>query len=309
MRAKWIILILICASSIVEAQSLFDIAKLPDDKNESKPILTQEVLERIDWPKIRSYCDSAEGHYAHERNDSLLTTYEYTKQGRTSYFFIKSFNGEILESRGAISEAPEPNHTSFFDKQVWLKYVDQELFNLPDSFKLTDIETKQVLVSYYQLLGVDSRDEYGWICEYSAAGFPPTKRLAVMTLIQNDRIDLIKRLLHYPNTQTQLYCADALIFLDYVFKARKSQGTLSTKKYGKMKRKPYPEFDSQELTNSESETINRLRDSGQIIRTCGNMGSYKVYPKEISELLSDKMVKEIPKQYDWLLYWGYFFEQ
>lgn len=303
-----IILLIICGVNLhVTAQQIFDLTKLPNDNTSTKSILIQDVLNNIGWESIKLFCDSTEGHYAYIRKDSLLVTYEYVKQGRESYFIIKSYNGEILECRGEIPETTMPNQTSYFNKNVWIKYVDRIIPNLPDSIKLNENETRQVLISYYQLIGVDSRDEYGWICEYSTAGFPPTKRQAVMTLIQENRIDLIKKLLLYPNIQTQLYCADALIFLDYVSKEIQNGKKLSTRKYGKMKRKTYPEFDYQQLADSERQTINRLRNSEQIVKTCGNMGSYKVYPKLISELLSDKMIKQIPKQYDWLLYSGYFF--
>ncbi len=65
-----------------------------------------------------------------------------------------------------------------------------------------------------------ARDEYGWICEYSSVGMEPKKRDAIIRLIVNDRLELLRKLIRYPNPQTQVYAADALIFIDIFYKIR-----------------------------------------------------------------------------------------
>jgi hypothetical protein len=65
-------------------------------------------------------------------------------------------------------------------------------------------EPQRILKSYYHLLGLDTRDEYGWTCEYSTVGRPPEKRIATIELSKYKRVDLLKKLLTYPNFQTQL---------------------------------------------------------------------------------------------------------
>jgi hypothetical protein len=47
--------------------------------------------------------------------------------------------------------------------------------------------------------------------------------MAVITLIKQHRIDLIKKLTEYPNLQTRLYAVDALIYNDYISKQKIQQ--------------------------------------------------------------------------------------
>lgn len=66
-------------------------------------------------------------------------------------------------------------------------------------------------------------------------------------------------------------------------------------------------LENQLLTESDWKKIYKLRDSGQMIKTCCNgTGSYKIYETKIFELLSEKAISEIQKKYEELKNSGYF---
>jgi hypothetical protein len=125
---------------------------------------------------------------------------------------------------------------------------------------------------------VDAVDEYWWICEYSTVGMPPKRRQGVISLIENNRVDLLRKLMNHSNPQIKLYAIDALIYLD-------SQSNI--------------------LTDKDWQFIFDFRDSGTTIRTCGNMGSYKIYEAPIADLLSKKAIKGITENYKMLKEIGY----
>lgn len=120
-----------------------------------------------------------------------------------------------MEYNSKITNTTKPSNTSYFDKTVWVSYVYDKLINLPDSLKISLDEPSEILKAYYKLLGVDTRDEYGWICEYSTVGMPTEKRRALIEIIKQNRTDLLKKLLDYPNVQIQLYASDGLIYIDH----------------------------------------------------------------------------------------------
>lgn len=194
---------------------------------------------------------------------------------------------------------------------------------LADNLKLTLAENKAVLKAYYQLLGVDTDDEYGWICEYGMAGLPTQRRVAVLVLLEQHRIDLLRKLLPYPNLQTRLYAIDALIYNDVLRKAEIDSAQKQLKKLqqqeDRFRRQPKVDNDyiyfkntlprreieqnirkwkTELLTRQEWEMVRTLRDSKQTVRTCGNAGSYKIYGTPIAEVLSDKAIAEISKNYE-----------
>ena len=84
--------------------------------------------------------------------------------------------------------------------------------------------------------------------------------------------------MNHSNPQIKLYAIDALIYLDK---------------------------ESNLLSDQDWREIYKFRDSETIIRTCGNMGSYKIYETPIAELLSKKAIKQIPKNYNSLEKMGY----
>ncbi len=279
-------------NSSVIGQSLY--GEFPVNKQSSRPILTADLLKDLNWEQIKSFCDTTEGHYAWILKDSLITEFRYTKQGGNSYFRLEDYNGKVLSFESKNSETNRPTYTEYFDKDVWLEYAHTYLPNLPDSLKMTVDVRKEKLISYYQLLGVGTRDEYGWICEYSTVGTTPGRRDAVIQLRLEKEI--LIRLLDYPNVQTRMYAADALIFVNYA-----NQQFISQERDSSL----VNFYKSLLLTPSEWDKIYKLRDANLRVRICGNSGSYKVYEATTSELLSDQAIREIPKEYEGLAELGY----
>ncbi len=286
-----LILLGLTKSNLV-GQSVY--GEFPVTTQRSQPIWTSDLLEDLKWEQLIAFCDTTEGQYARVLKDSLITEYRYTKQGGTSYFRLEDFNGKVLSFESENTEINRPTRTEYFDKNVWLEYAHTYLPNLSDSLKLTVDVRKDKLTSYYKLLGVGTRDEYGWICEYSTVGTTPGRRNAVIQLRLEK--DLLIRLLNYPNVQTRMYAADALIFENYANQQSMAQARdTSWVSFHK----------SQLLTLSEWEKIYQLRDANLKVRTCGNEGSYKVFESTTSELLSDDAIKEIPNEYERLAELGY----
>lgn len=194
------------------SQSVITISNFPTDFPE-QGYLTNDLLDCLNWDMIKDYCDTNEGYYAGEYKKGFITEYKYTKQGYVEYIEIRSFNDFVLEFKAYIPEVSKTNDY-YFDKYLWLNYVNTVLPELSDSFKISINESIELLKAYYNILGVDTRDEYGWICEYSAVGMLTKRREAVIELIRQKRVDLLKRLMNYPNLQVKLYAIDALIYIN-----------------------------------------------------------------------------------------------
>ena len=281
-------------NSILNAQIIF--GELPLENNNEQPILTSDLLNLIKWESLKQFCDTTEGHYAYVRRDSLLTKYEYVKQGRVIDLAVISFEGKVVEFKNRISIGSKEINSAYFDKNIWLDYVHQYLPNLPENLKLTAIESREILKSYYQLLGVGTDDEYGWFCEYSTVGMPTGRRIAVIDLL--GRKELLLQLLNFPNIYVQLYVADALIYSDYrckeLIEEYKSDENFVEYLRGEL------------LDKSEWKKIYELRDSNQTINTCiSGTGSFKIYQSTTSEILSEKSIAEIPEKYNELRKYGY----
>ena len=120
--------------------------------------------------------------------------------------------------------------------------------------------------------GDGEQNEYGWICEYSTAGFPPDQRYATLALVKDKRVDLLREALRPATFEGQIYATDALLYLN-------NKGTIK-------------------LSSEDNEMINKLRQSNEEVRTCGNMGSYKLYLVPANEVLSDSAVARIPQNYE-----------
>ena len=270
------ILIILTNSFIIYSQTVIDANNFPTEFPKTE-LLTSDLLKTLNWDKVVKFCDKNEGYYSHVRPEGFLKEYEYVKQGRVEFLELTSYDGFVLEFIAYIPNVSSSN-SYYFDKNLWLRYVDTVLPELSDTFKISINEKSDLLKAYYHLLGVDIRDEYGWICEYSTVGMLPKKREAVIVLIKHNRIDLLKKLMDYPNIQVKLYAIDALIYLNT--------------------------FD-QILSESDWEKIFLFRDSGETVKTCGNSGSYKIYGTPIADLLSKKAVKRIPRYYKSLEKIGY----
>lgn len=303
MKTLCIILTLVI-QTICVAQNGIDLNLFPFDNNQDSPIVTSDLLKKIDWKSIEKYCKKQDGHYSYEKPDSLRTDYEYVEQGRVVSFEIVSFRDTVLEYYFDNSKVQPAQRASYFDKKIWLSYVEYRLPDIPSDFKIDKNESDEIIKAYYRLLGVDTRDEYGWICEYSTVGMVTDRRMALIELIKNQRIDLLKNLLDYPNLQVQLYAIDALIYLDY--DATKQIKKLS-KKDSEENIKIISKLEHLKMKESDWEKIYKLRDGEKIVLTCGNAGSYKIYKTDISELLSDKSIREIPEKYETLKKYGYFY--
>lgn len=296
-KTNFIILFFILTLS-TNAQSVFGLLKFPVDINDRSPILTSDLLTSLNWKSLEKFSTTHDGHYTSIIKDSLLIKYEYIEQGRVTWFELESYKNMVLQFNCVISNTSKPINIDYFDKNVWIEYVTAMLPKLPEHFQLNANEPKEILKAYYRLLGANKRDEYGWICEYSTVGEAPGKRQAVIELL--GRKDLLWKLFDYPNLQTQLYAADALIFDNYRTQRMIEKENAANSKIN------IEYLNSQLMTKSEWQKIYKLRDSNQLVKICGNMGSYKTYEATTSELLSEKSITEIPEQYKMLKELGYF---
>jgi uncharacterized protein (DUF1697 family) len=308
------------------SQSPVDFSKFPTSQGDTATLGTKELLTKINWEGIKDFCRVAQGHYVYEEKDSLLKEYRYLKQGYEAHFEITSYRNMVLEYH---VDAGNQKPVSYFNKNLWLKFVDEMLPSLPDQFKLAKEEPTNIAKTYYGLMGINPRSEYGFICEYNTAGMPPPGRMAIVVLLKQHRIDLIKKLADSPNLQAKLYAIDALIYIDYMAKEnirtlekdiqkkedqlqRLQKKNADQIKIGDLKNQISRLSDSaalfkrDQLSDSDWQMIHDLRDSNQKVRTCGNMGSYKIYLTPISELLSEKAIANIPKAYQLLKGLGYF---
>lgn len=305
------------------SQSVIGFGKFPTQQNDTTPIFTNDLLTKVNWQSLKSFCDTAKGYYTYERKDSLLTSYKYVSQGYEASFDIISYRGMVLEYHCDFTNTSQPSTSSYFDKNLWLMYVNEMMPELPEQYKLSITESQGVLKAYYQLLGINTRDEYGWICEYSTIGREPERRMAVIALLSYHRTDLLKKLVSYPNLQTQLYAIDALIYSDYEIKnkTKSTEMMLEHKQIEldslrnleqvdknkidairseiKSSKERIKYLDSDKLTKDDWKIIFNLRDSKQIVKTCGNAGSYRIYQTPITELLSDKAIAEIMTNYQY----------
>jgi hypothetical protein len=159
-----------------------------------------------------------------------------------------------------------------YDKQGWNLYAarrPEELGLLPETFIEGNLKLRW---AYLALLGLTpDRYEYGWICEYSTMGMAPDQRDAILELVNAGRVDLISKVLRGMNTEGQVYAAEALLYL---------------------------EMKGGELSDEDEDIIDFLFDSNPVVRTCGNGGSFKIYPEHFNEVLSDENLANLESQYD-----------
>lgn len=315
---------------ISSAQTLISFGDFPAAYTDTSSLKTSDLLDKINWHGLKKFCDTAKGHYVHERTNGLLTTFSYVKQGYEASFDITSYKGFVLEFYSDLPNSTKPTSSSYFDKKLWLQYVNEQLPDMDKGFQIGITEPKTVLKSYYELLGVNTRDEYGWICEYSTVGSATGRRIATIELLKHGRIDLLKKIINYTNVQTQLYAADAIVYNNYETKSKiadyqnkiKSQQKkidslnkiinadneeIDYLRYQIKSDKEFVDYlKKQLLSKDEWQSIYKLRDSRKTVLTCGNSGSYKIYETPIADLLSDKAIADIPKQYEGLKSLGYF---
>lgn len=323
MRQPLIIIVTTFCFLTTYSQSPVDFSRFPVRQSDTMTLITADLLNKINWQAIKGFCTGSNGHYAYEDKDSLLTTYTYVKQGREASFEIISYKGTVVQYYSDAGNSKQQSTISFFDKNVWLRYVSEMMPSLPGQFKISHDESDTILKAYYRLLGIDTIDEYGFICEYSTVGRATDRRMAVITLLKLHRIDLLKKLIEYPNLQTKLYAVDALIYNDYTAKEKIKRLEKNIKEKQKQldrlqkKNTDIIKIDNLQnqikastdtisfskadlLTDTEWKVIYSLRDSNLTVKTCGNSGSYNIYETPISEVLSDQAITNIPKRYEYL---------
>lgn len=289
------VIFLVASHTLLTAQ-IPDLGQFLPSQENNKALRTAEVLQSLHWQELQQYCKTHTGHYTHEKKDSLIIEYEYVQQGYVSYFTLTSYQGYVLEYNSHTDNSTKESTTAYFDKNLWLEFAHRYLHHLPDSLKLSTQEPQNILKAYYRLLGVQTREEYGWICEYSTVGRATARRRAVIDLL--GRKDLLQKLLRYPNIHVQLYAVDALIYTDYRDKQDIEKHKTDTE---------YVRFIEEHLlTESDWRYIYALRDSKQAVKTCmSGTGSFKMYGKTTAELLSDDAIAQIPEHYKELQELGY----
>ncbi|KAA3622556.1 MAG: hypothetical protein DWQ02_25865, partial [Bacteroidetes bacterium] len=231
--------------------------------------------------------------------------YRYVKQGYTAAFSLTEFKGQVLEFESHIDSK---FRTSFFNKELWLKYVEEASQINESGWGLDKKQLEnfpnRVILAYYKLIGFNTRDEYGWICEYSATGAPPEKRRAILDLIKYGHRNLILRLLDHPNVQTKLYAADALIYLHMVGEVENVK--INYKRNGKkIKSLNFIYKEDYKLSTNTWKKIYKIQQANYDVITCGNMGSYKQYKSTTGKLLSMDSINDIYKNYNLIRIFGY----
>ena len=129
----------------LNAQTLSDFGEIPEPIDESTA--TSEFLTLLNWESINEFCKRNDGFYSYEREKGLLTEFEYVKQGRVESFEIVSYKGKVLEFYFDVPEAQKQNEY-FFDKGLWLEYVNEVIPDLPDSLMLTEDEPTELLKGF-----------------------------------------------------------------------------------------------------------------------------------------------------------------
>lgn len=325
---KSLILLLAFVSSLCMGQFNIDLGFQKD-----KPIQITDLLEEISWLKIIALADTSSEHRTKILQNEDITEYQYEGPGLNgitghfSSFQIVSYQGQVLEYSSDLRFSERANKSNYFDKIVFLKYVRGKYPNIPDSFHLGTKEQSNIFRAYYTLLGVDAQNEYGWICEYSTVRLPTKQRIATIPLIKFQRKDILLKLINYPNLQTQLYAIDALIYKNQLLdkwkdenleaiKSKKSQiaELKSTQSFEQLKYENYEleslieynaQIDTMKLTPDVLNKIAEIKNSSQMVVTCGNSGSYKLYETPIAEILSDEEIKNTYSRYEELRKLGY----
>lgn len=308
------------------SQSPVDFGKLLDEREDTAILSTTDFLTMIDWQGIKDYCKDSHGYFVYEVKDSLISTYGYTSVLRgDASLEIVSYKGAVIEYTYKASGFSKQDSNSFFSKTVWLQCVDEILPSLPEKFKISSSEPGNILKAYYELLGANTWDVYGYICGLSRRGKVTGRRGAVFRHLSENRIDLLKKLMDYPNLQTRLYAIDVLIYNDYTarqkIKELEKKVKVRQKQLNHLQKKKADEskiialkdlinstsdsisnFNPTRLTEAEWKMIYDLRDSELGVKLCGNPDQETL----ISKVLTNKRIAEIPKLFLLFKNNGYF---
>lgn len=72
MKRSSIIIVAVFFFATSYSQSPVDFGKFPIIQSDTTTLLTADLLEKINWPLIKSFCAAAEGHYAYEKRIACL---------------------------------------------------------------------------------------------------------------------------------------------------------------------------------------------------------------------------------------------
>jgi len=267
----------------------------------------EQLLQAFGWDTLRAACrerpaDSRDPCSAESRRgqDSLLVYHNLVFPDRT-LVGVTSWEGRVIRYRiSRVDSKGTQLDAAYFDPAVWTEYARRELGPAEDGLHIAPEAYPATLVeAYYQMLGVEASREYGWICEYSTVGMAPPRREAVMRLVQDAASDLLRRLLRAPDVETRLYAADALLYLHEQEREVRKQLGDATEAERRESLEPY------RLTADDLRRIGELRRSNEMVRTCGNQGSYKIYMRPAREVLDARAVRSIPARYAQLRSLGY----
>src|SRR5690606_11671645 len=195
---------------------------------------------------------------------------------------VNAFEGAVLQAEYFAYSPLDTSRTTLemwlHDEAGWATYYRSRL--PPEApFPLPGASVEESW-AYYRLIGVDVRREYGWMCEYSTAGMPPLQRQATLALLHQQRPDLLQEALRDTSVEGRVYAADALLYLEH---------------------------EGHPLTRSDLALITELRASRDTVRTCKDgTGSYRIYPRQLREVLSDSAIARIPTNYQELVSIGWF---
>ena len=270
-------------------------------------IRVDQLLQAFGWDTLRATCrersvyssDHCSAGSGRSR-DSLLVYHTLTFPDRTNVN-VTSFDGRVIRYRiWRVERRGTQLDATYFNPAVWTEYAHRALGPAGEGLHLApEAYPATVVEAYYHLLGVEVNREYGWICEYSTVGMAPPQRSAVMRLTQEPSSDLLRRLLRAPDVETRLYAADALLYLGG--KEREVRKELE----GATEAELREVLDQYRLTAEDLRRIGELRQSNEMVRTCGNQGSYKIYMRPAREVLDARAVRSIPALYAHLGSLGY----
>lgn len=272
--------------------------ELPHGLIADAPMETADLLHALRWDSLSVACqrDASCRTSSEESPDGLVRDYKVSTQDDT-WIQFSSYRGRVFDYTAVRAYGHRPLRVTFFDAETWTEYAHEALGEVADTLYAPADTEPDVLRAYYQLLGVGVSSEYGWICEYSTVGMAPPQRKAVIVLVDLWRIELLEQVLRGSNAEGRAYAAEALLYLDQQARAEIAAGVEAS-------HRRYRDFHL--LTEQNRTAIEMLRQSDEVVRTCGNAGSYKVYPIPMREVLSDSAIVSISDNYSNLRQLGYF---
>jgi len=238
-----------------------------------QPVYTTDFLKATALDSVDTLGELRDGKccfriHSYDLRDDL-GEYQIIRVNDGATLWLQDYHGRLLSAKFE-------SRYWFYDLHSWHQYwqdTSDEPVILPKVG--TSPEASQ---AYFELLGAFGQNEYGWICEYGTIGMPPDQRRAILHLVREREVDLIRTLLQGPNLEGHVYAADALLYLEHL---------------------------GHPIQEADRKAIEAMYESNEVVRTCGNAGSYKIYPIPFSEVLDDSAIADIPSLYESLLSKGW----